>query len=162
MAEVVQHSTSKLNDADVHAIAVYLADVTGGSDNETKAADANQMRAGAAIFNDTCSACHQSSGEGVPHMFPPLKGNANVQSRDPTSTIRVIVEGARTVPTDARPTPSAMPSFGWKLSNDQVAAVATYVRNSWGNAAPPVGADDVGKLKKDLASTAHAPPGEAR
>jgi mono/diheme cytochrome c family protein len=95
-------------------------------------------------------------------MFPPLKGNANVQSEDPSSIIRVIVEGARTIPTDARPTPSSMPAYGWKLSNEQVAAVATYVRNAWGNAAPPVSASDVGKLKKDLASTAHAPPGEAR
>ena len=65
--------------------------------------------------------------------------NANVQSADATSVIRVILEGARTVPTDAQPTPSSMPSFGWKLTDDEIAAVATYVRNSWGNAAAAVG-----------------------
>ena len=74
--------------------------------------------AGKAIFADTCSACHQADGKGVPRMFPPLAHNANVQSADPTSVIRVILEGARTVATDARPTPSSMPAFGWKLDDD--------------------------------------------
>ena len=73
------------------------------------------MDAGKAIFADACSACHQADGKGVARMFPPLVHNANVQSADATSVIRVILEGARTVPTDARPTPSSMPSFGWKL-----------------------------------------------
>jgi mono/diheme cytochrome c family protein len=68
-------------------------------------------------------------------MFPPLTHNANVQSADPTTVIRVIIEGARTVPTTSRPTPFAMPLFNWKLSDEQIAAVATFVRNAWGNAA---------------------------
>jgi mono/diheme cytochrome c family protein len=83
-------------------------------------------------------------------MFPPLVHNANVQSADATSVIRVILEGARTVPTDARPTPSSMPSFGWKLDDDEIAAVATYVRNSWGNAAAAVTADQVKSLRNEL------------
>jgi mono/diheme cytochrome c family protein len=44
-----------------------------------------------------------------------------------------------------------MPSFGWQLRDDQIAAVATYIRNSWGKAATPVSADDVAKQKSDLA-----------
>jgi mono/diheme cytochrome c family protein len=88
-------------------------------------------------------------------MFPPLAGNANVQSADPTSIIRVILEGAQTVPTDARPTPSSMPAFGWRLSDQEVAAIATYVRNNWGNSAPPVSADDVKSLRTELQAATH-------
>ena len=64
--------------------------------------------------------------------------------------IRVILQGARTVATDARPTPVAMPAFGWKLTDQQIAAVANYVRNSWGNAAPPVPPDKVKSLRDTL------------
>jgi mono/diheme cytochrome c family protein len=53
-----------------------------------------------------------------------------------------------------RPTPLSMPAFSWKLSDAQIAAVASYVRNSWGNAAPAVTADQV----KDLREKIHAKP----
>jgi len=162
MAEVVEHSTSKLNDSDLHAIATYLKDLRGSSSNEPARADQQQMNAGKAIFSDTCAACHQNSGEGVPRMFPPLKGNANVQSDDPTSTIRVILEGARTVTTDSRPTPSTMPPFGWKLNDAQVAAVATFVRNSWGNSAPSISAGQVKTLRQRLHTDAQASTREQR
>ena len=60
--------------------------------------------------------------------------------------------GARTAVTDPRPTPSTMPSYD---CNDDVAAVATYVRNSWGNAVPKVTADQIKTLRWDLKATAH-------
>ena len=53
-----------------------------------------------------------------------------------------------------QPTAPAMPAFGWKLNDDQVAAVVTFVRNNWGNAAPAVSASDVAKLRKQLAQRA--------
>jgi mono/diheme cytochrome c family protein len=83
-------------------------------------------------------------------MFPPLKHDVNVQQSDPTTVIRVVLEGARTVPTDKRPTPFAMPAYGWKLKDQQIAAVASYVRNAWGNSAPAVTADQVSALRKSL------------
>jgi cbb3-type cytochrome c oxidase subunit III len=155
MAEVVANSTSHLTDDDLHAIAVYLKDVPATGADDADRPDQNLMKAGEAIFADSCSACHQADGKGVPRMFPPLAGNANVQSADPTSIIRVILEGARTVPTDARPTPSSMPAFGWRLSDQEVAAIATYVRNNWGNSAPPVSADDVKSLRTELQAATH-------
>jgi mono/diheme cytochrome c family protein len=155
MAEVVTNSTSKLKDEDLHAIAVYLKDVSAPASDTTAKPDQAMMDAGAAIYNDSCSACHQSYGKGVPRMFPPLTGNANAQSADPTSIIRIILEGAQTVPTDARPTPSTMPAFNWKLTDAQVAAVATYVRNHWGNAAPPVSPAQVKSLRRQLRAQTH-------
>jgi mono/diheme cytochrome c family protein len=158
MAEVVRNSTSKLPDADLKAIATYIKDVDGGPNPppppEQQKSDP-KTAAGAAIFADSCSACHAADGKGVPHMFPPLEHNANVQQRDPSTVIHVILQGARTAATDARPTPVAMPAFNWKLKDDEIAAVATYVRNAWGNHAPPVDPGQVRdmrqKLRKDTA-----------
>jgi len=150
MAEVIEYSTSKMADGDLHAIAVYLKDVSGGTTASVSPPDDKTMNAGKAIYADSCSGCHQAEGKGIPRMFPPLAGNANVKSSDPTTVIRVILEGARTVPTDPRPTASTMPAYGWKLDDKQVAAVATYVRNAWGNAAPAVSADQVAKMRKIL------------
>ena len=104
----------------------------------------------AAIYGDMCSACHQKDGEGVAHMFPRLADNPNLQSRDATTIIRVILDGAQMATTAARPTASTMPAFGWKLDDAQVAAVATYVRNHWGNSAATVSAGDVKSLRRQL------------
>jgi mono/diheme cytochrome c family protein len=75
-----------------------------------------------------------------------------VQSESPTSLIRVILEGSRSAATDQAPTAPAMPALGWKLNDAQVAAVVTYIRNSWGNAAAAVTADDVKDARGDLAA----------
>ena len=96
------------------------------------------MVAGGAIYADECSACHGMDGRGVPYLFPSLAGSPNVRSADPTSLIRVLIEGARSVATASEPTGLGMPSFAWKLSVDQVAAVLTDIRNSWGSSALPV------------------------
>jgi len=152
MAEVVVNSTSKMTDADLKAIAAYLKDMPAKGEASATAPEAAVMTAGQAIYEDSCSACHQASGEGVPHMFPPLKGDAVAQQSDPSTVVRVILEGAMTATTRERPTPSAMPAFDWKLSDEQVAAVATYVRNAWGNKASPVSARAVRKMRKAIAA----------
>jgi mono/diheme cytochrome c family protein len=154
MSEVIEYSTSLLTPDDLHAIATYLKDLPNQAnpDNGRQSAslDPKVGKAGEAIFVDQCAACHRTSGAGEPTFFPPLKGDANVQQPDPTTMIRVILEGARTVPTASRPTPLSMPAFAWKLSDDQIAAVASYVRNSWGNAAPSVSPSQVQDLRKKL------------
>jgi len=158
MAEVVQNSTSKLPDADLLAIATYIKDVGGGKTPTAAKPDAKMMAAGKAIFADSCSGCHQADGKGVPRMFPPLAHDANVQQQNPTTVLRVILEGARTAATDKAPTPFAMPAFDWKLTDAQIAAVANYVRNSWDNSAPPVSAGQVKDLRHSLRRTLHGSP----
>ena len=107
-----------------------------------------RMAAGGAIYLDQCTACHGPDGKGVPYLFPSLAGSPNVRSTDPASLIRVLIEGARSVATAGEPTGPGMPSFAWKLSDDQAAAVLTYIRNSWGNSAPAVSAAEVGKARR--------------
>lgn len=151
MAEEVVHSTSNLSEDDLKAIAIYLKATPGKTANsEPIPASDPQMAAGQAIYRDTCSACHGLSGQGVSHLFPSLAGSAVAQSNDPTTAIRIILRGARSVGTSAEPTAPGMPSFAWQLDNDQVAAVTTYIRNAWGNSASRVSASAVDKRKADL------------
>ena len=155
MAEVIANSTSKLRYDDLRAIATYLKESPATDSRSPEQPEGSTMTSGEAIFLDSCAACHQANGLGVSHLFPPLAGNANVQSTDPTTVIRVILRGARTVPTRTRPTPSSMPAYNWKLTDAEIAAVANYVRNQWGNRASSVAADRVRSLRDDLQPTAN-------
>jgi mono/diheme cytochrome c family protein len=101
------------------------------------------MVAGAAIYSDLCSACHKPDGSGVPYLIPNLVRSDSIASREPTSLLHVVLHGAQTAATGAEPTAPAMPGFGRQLNDAQVAAVVTYVRNSWGHAASAVAAADV-------------------
>lgn len=156
MAEAVTHSTSRMSDEDILAIATYLKDSGEGGASakpEPVAASNNAMRAGAAIYKDSCAACHRDSGEGEIHLFPRLAGSALVQSDDPTTLARVVLHGTRAVATAGAPTAPAMPAFDWRLDDTQVAAVLTYIRNSWGNAAGSVSASAVASQRAALAKT---------
>jgi mono/diheme cytochrome c family protein len=135
MGEVVDLSTSKLTDSDLDAIAAYLKDTSGPAQENAGSPDKNVLTAGGAIYQDLCSACHAQDGKGVPNMFPNLAEAATVKARDPTTVLRVILQGAQTVSTAREPTGPAMPAFGWQLDDAQVAAIATYVRNHCGKAA---------------------------
>jgi mono/diheme cytochrome c family protein len=154
MAEAVSHSTSQMNDEDILAIATYLKDSGEGVASAKPAAVAastSVMRAGAAIYKDSCAACHRDSGEGDVHLFPRLAGSALVQSDDPTTLARVVLHGTRAVATAGAPTGPAMPAFDWRLDDAQVAAVLTYIRNNWGNAAEAVPASAVANQRASLA-----------
>lgn len=150
MAEVVSYSTSMLSDGDLAAIATYLKSLKPSPEAASAAPDPAAMKAGGAIFADACTACHLAGGKGQPGMFPPLPGSAMAQQRDPTGLIHLILAGGRTAPTPEHPSFQSMPSFAWKLDDQQVADVATYIRNSWGNRAPPVTADQVSDLRGKL------------
>jgi mono/diheme cytochrome c family protein len=155
MSEVITDSTSKLSDKDLKAIAAYLKDMPAAAAKSKPAApDPKVADAGKAIYVDQCSACHRMNGEGVAQMFPTLKGSPVVQSKDATTVIRLILSGGRAAGTDARPTQFSMPAFGWKLTDGEVAAVASYVRSAWGNAASPVDAGAVGDLRHSVAASA--------
>jgi len=151
MKDVIENSTSKMPDTDLKAIAVYLKERgAAGSPAPAPAplpASDRRMQVGEAIFVDTCSACHARNGAGVERMFPKLAGNVIAAQDDPASLVRIVIGGSRAAATDTRPTAPAMPSLGYRLNDEEVAAVVTYVRNSWGNAADPVSAETVRTLR---------------
>jgi len=153
MAEAVEHSTHAFTESDLRAIAVYLKSLPGdGADAPAPVAASDPtMRQGAAIYADGCQACHRGDGQGVEGIFPRLAGNQIAQQAEPAGLIRMVLAGSRAAATDAAPTAPAMPPFGWRLSDEEVAAVTTFVRNSWGNAGPAVTAADVAAQRGRLA-----------
>jgi len=152
MREEIENSSSKWTNDDLRAIAVYLKALPGQDRTvEPVADDTPTMQAGWAIYVDECSACHMRNGEGVPRLIPALKRDPAVQQDSAVSLIRVVVQGAQSTQTMHAVTGPAMPALGWKLSDEQVADVVTFIRNSWGNAAPAVSASDVKAVRADLA-----------
>ena len=150
MAEVITYSTSLLNDADRHAIAVYLKSQPASAAITASTPDSGAMRRGAEIYSDACSSCHLENGVGQPRVFPPLGKDAMLQQSDPTGLEHVILGGTRIGISASRPSPLSMPSFAWKLTDQEIADVSTYIRNSWGNRAAQVSASDVRDLRKKL------------
>ncbi len=156
MAEVVTHSTSQMPVEDLRAIAVYLKErgAAGAPAPAPVAPNDPAMQAGQAIFVDTCGACHGRDGAGVSGVFPRLAGNPVVVQDDPGSLARVVLGGARAAATSGAPTSPAMPAFGYRLDDRQVAAVLTYIRNAWGNAAAAVPPAAVGEMRSALVARA--------
>ena len=150
MAKVVVNSTSKMSDADIRAIAVYLKDLPPGAPEPAVTPPPQaEMTAGKAVYARACIACHEADGSGAPRIYPPLPGNANLQSADPSSTLRIILDGAQSVTTPRAPNTGSMPAYARQLSDQQTADVANYIRNSWGNAAPLVTPAQVRKARRN-------------
>jgi mono/diheme cytochrome c family protein len=129
MAEVIRNSTSWLTDDDRLAMAEYLKSIPPDSRLRTGrvAPDPTKAR-GAQLYTDNCSGCHQAQGRGIPGVFPPLAGNPVVVAADPNNIVKVIDRG---IP--ARAGYVAMPAFATRLTEQQVAEIANYLRTSWGN-----------------------------
>ena len=152
MGEVVTLSTAQMTDPDLNAIATYLKSLPGRTE-ATSSLSANDpaMVAGGAIYRDQCSACHGLDGKGVAELFPSIADSSMVKSNDPTTSIRIVLRGARSVGTSSQPTAPGMPSYGRQLNDDEVAAVLTYMRNNWGGAATAVTSEQVSKVRLDTA-----------
>lgn len=149
MAEEVRDSSSGMRMQDLMAIATYLKGEESESEHLTgEPAGDPVMLAGAAIYRDVCAGCHKIDGSGVPYLIPDLAGSAAIASREPTTVLQVILHGAASVATPEEPTGPQMPSYAWQLTDAQVAAVATYVRNSWGHAAGAVPESAVRAIRK--------------
>ena len=152
MAEAVENSTSHMSDADLISIAVYLKSLTPGKGNGGAATGIDaQMKAGANAYDISCAACHGRDGKGSA-LFPPLAGNANVRQVRADTVVRTVLAGGKAVSTQKAPTGPGMPSFGWRLSDEQVANILTYVRNNWGNQAPAISPETVGRIRASLHS----------
>ncbi|ANN75981.1 c-type cytochrome [Bordetella flabilis] len=136
MAEVVVGSTQYLSDVDAQAIAAYLKTIPAPSTGDAPVVRAaGGMRRGAALYEQHCAQCHGAEGQGRGRDWPPLAGNIGVVAPYPGNAIQMVLAGGFAPATAANPQPHGMPPFGQVLSDDDVAAVVTYIRNSWGNAA---------------------------
>ena len=109
-------------------------------------ASAAVLAEGKAVYAKNCLTCHMADGYGVQGMNPPLIKTEYVLGEKPR-LIKVILNGMQGVDIDDEPYHGAMPSHDF-LTDQQIAAVLTYVRNSFGNKASAVQADEVKTLRK--------------
>jgi len=151
MAEVVFHSLQYLTAPDIDAIVDYVRTLparnyaVAGGPVLAPARMQNQLLAGARIYAEHCADCHGDDGRGEPFVYPPLAGNALVTAASPTNAIRSVLLGGYPPSTHGNPRPHGMPPFAQSLSPEETAAVLTYVRNAWGNSAPPVTAAQINR-----------------
>jgi mono/diheme cytochrome c family protein len=153
MKEKVSTSISHMRDSDVRAIAVYLKSLPGVHPLAWETPRPEELRRGQGIYTARCAGCHGEdgiTGKGKTAGFPGLARNTMVMSHDATSVLRIILTGGDAPPAAGRPPLHAMPGFGG-MDDGEIADVATYIRNSWGNSAPPVSATDVHGLRQALA-----------
>lgn len=164
MTSVVANSTSHMKDEDLRSIAAYLKSLSRKAVDEQDtpeqtssvrteemltAADVDEDL-GARLYLDNCNSCHFADGRGAPQVFPSLNGSSLVNADDPTGLVHVILAGARLPSTPRKPEALAMPDFGWRLSDEEVAQLATFVRGGWDNHGDEVTADQVAGVRKKL------------
>jgi cytochrome c oxidase subunit 2 len=99
---------------------VAVAAAASASKTWTKA---DLLSHGEQVYNTTCAACHQVSGEGLPNVFPALKGSA-IATGDIAKHLDIVIHGKAG---------TAMQAFGAQMNDADLAAVITYERNAWGN-----------------------------
>ncbi len=120
-------------------LALAFAFVPAGKEQPQQAAALKaSMDRGKQVYQKRCLACHQADGGGVPRLNPPLEGSSNVKGNDKLKLVRVVVKGMTDrVEIDGEFYDNNM-SANPDLTDEQIADVLTYIRNSWGNKASAV------------------------
>jgi mono/diheme cytochrome c family protein len=129
--------------------------IYGPYDNAEKL-EAFQPQSGAAavaargkrVYESVCGICHGPDGAGKPGQFPPLAGSEWVMAKGVNRLAHIPLEGVNgTIKVEGKDWSLNMAAMGAALSDEDLAAVLTYVRTSWGNKAGEVTADDVHKVR---------------
>ena len=132
MRETINDSLSHLTDDDLHAIASYLKSIPAKQTYANQPGGYAKADApGQDVYLAHCAACHGVEGKGQKGRVPALAGNGAVAAGGPENVIRAVVGGL--APQNGL---GPMPAVGAALSDAEVAGVADYVRNAFGNAAP--------------------------
>jgi mono/diheme cytochrome c family protein len=123
-----------------------------GSGTGGPAAAPDPMVIGKRVFTQNCAVCHQQTGLGVAGQFPPLAGSEWVLSQDwhgDNHIVNIVLHGFQgQVSVKGEQFNNVMAPWGKVLKDDQIAAVLTYIRNEWGNKAPPITKDFVAKIRE--------------
>ncbi len=121
--------------------AAASASASAAANNPASASD------GAVVYLTNCSSCHQSDGKGLRGAFPPLFGNP-VVTGNPAAVITIVKNGLEgRVIVNGVAYSGIMPHWGGVISDEQIAAVVTYIRSAWHNRAPGVSLAQVKAIK---------------
>jgi nitrite reductase (NO-forming) len=116
----------------------------------------DQVAAGMTLFNGTCSACHQSSGEGLEGVFPPLAKSDYLAKLKPEDLIAIPLNGhTGKLTVNGKDYDSVMPPMS-QLNDDEIANILTFVLNSWGNAGGKITKEQVAKVRANTPRPAGA------
>lgn len=153
MAEVVVNSLQYLSDEDVKAMAVYLKALPQRNSeppptSQARLVDPTVMESGRKIYATQCAVCHGEEGKGSAPAYPPLAGNQSITMSSPVNSIRMVLNGGYAPGTKKNPRPYGMPPFSHVLTDDEVAAVITYIRVAWDNSGTPVSPGQANELRK--------------
>lgn len=123
-----------------------------GAGSGGPAAGPDPMVVGKRIFTRNCAVCHQSEGQGVEGQFPPLAGSEWVVAKEgwhgDNHIVRIVLDGLQgPVTVGGKAYNSAMAPWGEVLKDAEIAAVLTFVRNSWGNEAPAIPVEFVADIR---------------
>ena len=154
MTEVVQNGTQFVSEDDLAAMAEFLKSLPqtrSGFATKTPAVPNPESKArGAKLYENQCVQCHGEDGRGVPAAYPALAGSRAVTMDPPANLVHIVLQGGFPPSTAGNPRPFGMPPFATMLSNQDVADLLTYVRNSWGNRAAEVTTLEVSRYREDL------------
>jgi mono/diheme cytochrome c family protein len=143
----VFRSTRHLTNADAAAIATYLKNIDPSPERLDLSLLRSRVNEGETVYTVHCGTCHLPDGKGDKVLGVPLGGNAIVQARDPSSLINVILYGPDLPPPPFASERTKMKPFGKRLSDEDIAAVASYLRSSFGNNASAVSPEQVRKQR---------------
>jgi mono/diheme cytochrome c family protein len=151
MLEKITSSTSKMAPGDRAAIATYLKSLPSQLPGTSEKPRSEQMERGRGLYLAHCQSCHAADGHpiGANAHYPGLAGDTLVMGNDPTTVLRIILTGGSAPPARGQAPAKAMPAFR-QLDDGMIADMASYIRNVWGNQAPPVNATQVHRLRTAL------------
>lgn len=159
MAEVILGSTAALDDGDLAAMSAYLRTLPERAAPRPAPAtpDPRRREHGAALYREHCMACHGERGEGRldssgAQAYPALAGSRIVTQGSAANLIRIIERGGYAPATPGHPRPYGMPPFAGLLGADDLAALASHLRQAFGHQAGEV--DSVEVLRLRAAATA--------
>jgi ubiquinol-cytochrome c reductase cytochrome b subunit len=121
----------------------------GGTSSSTSGGGTTPAKAGegASVYSTNCAGCHSPNGTGVAGQFPPLAGNPFVTG-DKKKVVGVLLKGLNgKIDVNGQTYNNVMPPWKGTLTNKQIADVATYIRNAWGNKADTVTEAEVAGYK---------------
>jgi mono/diheme cytochrome c family protein len=113
---------------------------------------------GKRTFMTMCTPCHQETGLGLPNQFPPLAGSDWVNAAGHARLVRIVLDGfTGPVEVNGKSFNNTMVPWRGTMSDEQIAAVLSYVRQAWGNKGAPVGVDNVKALREKTKDRAGQP-----
>ncbi|MBS1537933.1 MAG: cytochrome c [Bacteroidetes bacterium] len=110
---------------------------------------AAQMKRGGEVYKAYCQTCHQPTGMGLPNVYPPLAGSDYIKNTPKATIIDNVTNGLKgSVTVNGKKFNNVMVPLPANYTNDDAAAVITYVMNTWGNNGGVVSSAEVKKIRK--------------